>query len=220
MYNIICVKHGTKYNSDYVNKLYSMVCRHTTLPFNFYCFTEDTTGLNENIKVIDLPVNKYPDIKGWWWKTYPFREGHFPSEDVNFLLDLDMIIIDNIDEYLTYGNLDEFTCLENLGWVISAKVPHANKTKLGSAILRWRANEYPDIWDTVHDQHRDNHSYGDQDHIWDLYKDEIKFFPREWTVSYKWQPFVAKKKQGKIIAFHGDPKPHQLEMEAIYKEWT
>ena len=31
--NILCVKHGTKYSADYVNKLYNMVSRHCNISF-------------------------------------------------------------------------------------------------------------------------------------------------------------------------------------------
>jgi hypothetical protein len=34
--NIVCLKHGTKYNSDYVNRLYNMVQRNLTIPFKFF----------------------------------------------------------------------------------------------------------------------------------------------------------------------------------------
>ena len=61
MKNILCVKWGNKFSAGYVNKLYSMVERHLTLPHRFVCLTEDPTGLNEEIETKpllrkDLPV--------------------------------------------------------------------------------------------------------------------------------------------------------------------
>jgi hypothetical protein len=77
MYNILTLKHGTKYSAEYVNKMYNMIHRHVTMPYNFYCFTEDSSGLNPNINIRPLPA-EFP-ISGWWYKTYLFRKEHFTS---------------------------------------------------------------------------------------------------------------------------------------------
>ena len=50
----MCVKYGTKYGADYVNKLYNGVKRNLSINHTFACFTEDNNGLDENIKVIPL----------------------------------------------------------------------------------------------------------------------------------------------------------------------
>ena len=49
--NIICMKWGNKYGPDYVNKLYNMVSRNLTRDFRFICFTEDGTGIKNNIEM-------------------------------------------------------------------------------------------------------------------------------------------------------------------------
>ena len=68
--NILVLKHGSKYSADYVNKMYEMVLRNISLPFNFYCLTEDPTGINPGVKILDLP--KRIAISGWWFKPYIF----------------------------------------------------------------------------------------------------------------------------------------------------
>ena len=50
--NVICMKWGSLYNAEYVNKLYNSVKRNLTLDFNFYCFTEDGKDINQNINHI------------------------------------------------------------------------------------------------------------------------------------------------------------------------
>ena len=40
MYNFACVCYGDKYSVEYVQKLYNMVKRNTTLPINFVVFTD------------------------------------------------------------------------------------------------------------------------------------------------------------------------------------
>jgi hypothetical protein len=38
--NVICIKWGTKYGPDYVNRLRNMVQRHLHRPHRFVCLTE------------------------------------------------------------------------------------------------------------------------------------------------------------------------------------
>ncbi|MEE1122464.1 MAG: glycosyltransferase, partial [Acinetobacter pseudolwoffii] len=42
---VICMKWGTKYGSEYVNRLYNMVKRHTTVDFQMVCLTDRTEGI-------------------------------------------------------------------------------------------------------------------------------------------------------------------------------
>lgn len=43
--SVLCVKWGTRYPASYVNKLYAGIKRNTSWEFDFYCFTEDPSGL-------------------------------------------------------------------------------------------------------------------------------------------------------------------------------
>lgn len=52
--NVVCVKYGTKYGADYVNKLYYGVKKHLSLPHTFTCFTESPTDLDPSIIVQPL----------------------------------------------------------------------------------------------------------------------------------------------------------------------
>ncbi|KAL4506501.1 hypothetical protein ABPG72_000072 [Tetrahymena utriculariae] len=96
--NILCVKWGTRYDSEYVNKLYRGIKKNTILPFTFYCFTEDSKGLDENIVPIELMNN----WKRWWGKATLFSLQYKLKGNLNFYIDLDMIITGNIDNLLKY----------------------------------------------------------------------------------------------------------------------
>ena len=52
--NVVCVKYGTKYGPDYVNKLYHGVRKNLSLKHTFSCFTENAEGLDPNVKVLPL----------------------------------------------------------------------------------------------------------------------------------------------------------------------
>jgi hypothetical protein len=47
---VYTVKWGTRYGSEYVNKLYRGIKRNTTIDFDFYCCTDDASGLSDEIK--------------------------------------------------------------------------------------------------------------------------------------------------------------------------
>ena len=69
-YYVLCLKHGTKYSSDYVNKLYNMIKRNCTLDYKFACLTDDPLDLDPNIQILDLPKG----LPGWWNKPYMFSK--------------------------------------------------------------------------------------------------------------------------------------------------
>jgi hypothetical protein len=117
-----------------------MITRHLTVPFDFYCFTENPSNLNPAIKIKPLPTGLF---SGWWWKPYIFKQGHFPDGDVNLFFDLDMVIVGNIDKLVSYLP-GEFVGLEDVGRVFR-RVPQ----KLGSAVLRWSSNHYSNIWEEL-----------------------------------------------------------------------
>ena len=50
--HILCMKWGTKYGPEYVNRLYAMVRRHLSGDFNFVCLTDG--GVHDNLGVNPL----------------------------------------------------------------------------------------------------------------------------------------------------------------------
>ena len=66
---VVCVKYGTKYGADYVNKLYQGVKTNLNLPHNFACFTESPEELDPGIHVIPLENH----WQGWWSKVNIFN---------------------------------------------------------------------------------------------------------------------------------------------------
>lgn len=211
MYNILCVKQGTKYSSEYVNKLYSMVQRHTTLPYKFYCFTDDTSDLHPDINVIPLPDEKLS--KGWWYKLYMFNK-HFDPDTINFYLDLDVVIIDNIDCLLEYE-------MPGLVGPLDYNRSRDSTTKhLNSSIMRWSQSDFTDLWDKfISNKSINQNLRGDQDYLFLHYEEDIFFFPDEWSVSYKWEFLKKSDPHTKILVFHGDPKPHQIDNGIVKQHW-
>lgn len=231
MLNVVCLKHGTKYGSGYVNKLFNMVSRHLTVPHRFVCFTDNPGGLDSRIEVKILPPNDR--ISGWWWKPYMFKAGHFPDGDTNLFFDLDMVIINNIDKFVEFEPT-RFVGLEDVSRCFGHQPP-----KLGSAVLKWPANQYSNIWDDmVADPSAVARLRGDQDWIWKLHHQNMIFFPEKWIQSYKWEirrreelirmgsKFVFKDirnpeihNETSVLAFHGTPNPEDVKDPIIVDNW-
>jgi hypothetical protein len=207
-----------------------MVARHTTIPYEFYCFTDDPAGIDNDINIKSLPNH---DLSGWWWKPYIFSKNLFPVGDTNFFIDLDMVVIKNIDDLILY-NPGSFCGLED-----PSRVFKRSPSKLGSAVLKWTSGEFNDIWENFYNNPSILKKFrGDQDWIWYLHKDKIKFFPREWILSYKWEirnlSELERKKglsyfrnirnpeipsETSILAFHGTPSLDDVHDPIIIDNW-
>lgn len=228
MINVVCLKHGTKFGPEYVNHLFNMVSRNLGYLHKFYCFTEDPAGLNPNINIISLPIGKF---KGWWWKPYIFKKGHFPNGDTNLYIDLDMVIVSNIDKLITHKP-GEFLGLRDPG-----RVWRKDYQMLGSAIMRWPTNQFSNIWEDLEkNPGLTTKFHGDQNYIYHLHKEKIVFYPDEWIRSYKWEirsrtelrvdnsgfkeikdPIVPS--DTVILAFHGKPMVHNVQDPVIVNNW-
>jgi hypothetical protein len=229
MNNVVCLKVGDKYNSDFVNKLYRACKRNLSIDYNFYCFTENKEGLDANIKVKDLPVAKYPFIRSWWWKTYLHKEGLFDEKDTNLYIDLDMVIVDNMDKFFTHDSSSRY-----IGCTLPIK-----KKGFANYIFRWKGN-FDKVWDLIVLNPSLMETYrSDQEYVEDLLFETITFYPSEWVKSYKWevrsssdlleyQPklFIFKDiqdpkvpKDAAVFAFHGTPDLITVEDPVILKHW-
>lgn len=94
MYNVFCIKWGEKYTSDYVNRLFNMVKRNTTLPFRFICLTDNDKGISDEIEIRPLPRD---DLDYYWNKLQLFGDLRGIT-GTGIYFDLDIIIINNIDD--------------------------------------------------------------------------------------------------------------------------
>jgi len=196
MYNVACLKHGTKYDADYVNKLFAGVKRNTTVDFLFHCFTENPEGLNDKIIPHPLP---YTNVKGWWQKLFLFS-GEVDIKGRVLFLDLDTLITGNIDKYITRE--DGFVVLRDL-W--------SGGTNVGSAVLSFEVGKHQQIWDTFianpEAAVKSLHPHGDQKWIQKhqatrTYWQDL--FPRE-TASFKSDCRGGLSRDVKIVCFHGAP---------------
>ena len=145
-YNLVCVKWGDKFSPEHVNRLYRMAKKNISLPFNFYCWTEDATGLYDEINIV--PLDETLDLKAWWWKLTLFKESNLKG--INLFLDLDVVIQSNIDHLFAIAKHDKLTLIDrSIEDIIEANI--ANELKettsvYNSSIMIWYANENKDLY--------------------------------------------------------------------------
>lgn len=106
---IICIKWGTQFGPEYVNRLHGMISRNITPPFRLYCFTDKSEGLHPDIAVRPLPEFAYkaPErTKGKWPKSRLWGDLG-DVKGVVLFLDLDVIVTANLDDFFSYGDPDD-----------------------------------------------------------------------------------------------------------------
>lgn len=220
MIHVVCLKWGNKYGIEYVNRLYSMVKKNLTVPFEFHCLTEDSEGVRPEVLIETLPEL---ELHTWWYKLLIFKEGFlgFSNEDKILFLDLDIVILNSLDPLVSYS--DEFC--------ISADT---TEQTYNSSVMCFYANKYPFIWESFWAQ-KDyimHHYHGDQDWVEHVYQTAL-IFPKSIVKSYKidldsktpfsfgvvgrfWRSkfkcflpkgIVEKPKGVAIVLFHGKPDP-------------
>ena len=121
---------------------------HITLPFNFFCYTDDPKGIDGNVGVIDFVDHDFDIIV--YNKLFMFSE-HFdkqlpPGQRVFF--DLDLIIKMNIDHVVTYQKGD--LTLIDAQW--REKHPHGYPSfhhPFNSSCMTWSSPNTRSIWNHV-----------------------------------------------------------------------
>jgi hypothetical protein len=221
---LICMKWGTKYGPEYVNRLYASARQHVSLPFNFVCLTDDATGLEPGIQVFPIPELGCPTpekTRGKWRKVALW--GHELGTHLSgtaLFLDLDSIILDNIDCYFSFGDPQDIILERNWAKPFSG---------LGqTSVFRFPIGSHPEI---LANFQKDSQAISDQFNFEQHYithstKSVLKFWPRGWTRHFRlhclgpmpWRFLRAAKipHGSRIITFPGGPNPS----EAMVGQWS
>jgi hypothetical protein len=231
MNSIACLKHGNKYSAEYVNVLYNMVSRYLTVEHEFVCFTEDSKGINPEIRIEPLP--KMP-VQGWWYKPMFFNPELGIKGTIVFL-DLDIIIFRNIDWLFTYKPT-EFCIIRDFN-----RRNSPNLIKMNSSIFRIETGQHRHVYDNfINDPVRNSRKFhGDQDWIFAQTKNnKYQFWPDSYIQSYKWEMRKGAKvvvtnsrrnfeeigepavlPDTSIAVFHGEPNPHTCADAWCIQHW-
>ncbi len=227
-YNVICIKWGQSYGSEYVNRLYNMVERNTTFPFEFYCFTDNKEGLSGEIIVKPLPVLEVSQEDN----KYSYRkEAGLCADNLGGLngqrvlyFDLDTVIVDSIDCFFTRPQGDEFIIIND--W--NTKGDHVGQASCYSWVVG-SLGFVKEYFEQHPKEVVDRFFTASQEYLSDQVIKKfgkLNFWPDNWCRSFRFHCLpigplrhfmTAKIPAGaKILVFHGSPNPH----EAVKGVWS
>lgn len=223
MKQVICIKWGQKYGADYVNRLYGMVSRNITPPFSVHCFTDDVTGIRDEVVTHPLPKLgcEHPkNVPGKWTKTALWGAELEGIEGKALFVDLDSVIVGSLDDLFEYGDEKDVVLARN--WL----KPHK---RLGQTTLfRFYVGAQPYMLEQFQKDPQgiaDKYRF-EQHYVTHNIRGGVKFWPTDWVKHYRvhclgnyimryFKP--AKLPAGaRVIAFPGEPNPE----DAMLGRWT
>ncbi|MEY4414231.1 MAG: hypothetical protein RIQ53_1524 [Pseudomonadota bacterium] len=215
---VVCVKWGTLFGPEYVNRMYGMVKRNITTPFKLVCLTDDPAGIREEVECHELPELGVPHpertIGKWrkqilWARTLPGLTG------TALFIDLDSVIVDNIDDYFSIGEASDVYVARN--WARPLE-------KLGqTSVFRFPVGGNPHLLDDFRNSpQKIADEYGfEQHYVTARVTGGVKFWPETWTKHFRLHclpPFPLRyfmqakiPKGAKIITFPGGPNPDDIQ---------
>ena len=216
---VICMKWGSKYDAQYVNRLYHMVKRHLTLDFQMVCLTDDSTGIHKDIKCYPIPELNLPANlpERGWKKLTTFKPELYDLKGVALFLDIDIVIVDNIDCFFTHKATHDDSVMIIRDW----KKPW--RMVGNSSVYRFKVgqNTYPNLlchfeqnFEQIRQQFRHEQAFL-SNYLREYH--HLEYWDASWCVSFKYHClqkipmayFVPPKKPvgAKIIIFHGEINP-------------
>ena len=219
MRHVICMKWGTKYGPDYVNKLYAMARRHLSGDFRFVCLTDDAAGIRPEVSCFPIPpVDFRPELPGVrdraWRKLTTFSRDLSDKYGLSgqaLFLDLDLVIVGSLDDFFTQPG--DFLIIKDYRrpWRVTGN----------SSVYRWNIGALPDVLDYFreHEVAIRKEFRNEQTYLSDyLHKQgKLRYWPAEWCPSFKYhgiptwpsnyvrEPFVPE--GARIVIFHGECNP-------------
>ena len=215
---VVCVKWGTLYGADYVNRL-SRGARRALGDGGvaaFICFTDDSAGLDADIEVRSLPAGQ-ADWKGWWYKACLFAADAGLQGRVLYL-DLDTVIVGSMQPLRHYAGA--FATLSTVGF----EAEEGNADGYNTSAMLWDAGEGG--LGALHSALR-----GDVFQClmrWDHWVEMVApgahllqdAYPRLF-VDYRLDCREhGPPAEAAVVCFPRNPKPHEVESEWIAKHWV
>jgi len=198
--NFITLKWGKKYGPEYVNRLYKTLLNIYSGEFDFYCFTDNPAGLENNINIIDIAVLRpynllsYPSKRHQQEFTYSCFtiEKAFLFDSVlkgnNVLLDIDILVTIDLYPYLKEYGFVEGRFIRN-GWVHkegSELAALMGACYINSSFVTWKDDQLKFILD-FYNKHKKiiEFKYEDIDtFLFQCLRDRINYHPIDMVTSY------------------------------------
>lgn len=209
---IVCcvLKSGGIYDADWVAKLQRGVARHLSLPHRFVCYSD-----------VPVPCERVPLVHGWpgWWSKLEIFSA--VDSDTTLYFDLDTVVTGSLDAIAAFPhrftmahefNRPELLCSTAMAW--------SGNWSFIPELFAERADEYAYHYDKVLPN---SGRIGDQAFIEDCVTDADTFrdlFGERSIASYKIHECQeAPPADAAAVAFHGNPKPHEIRTGWVPRAW-
>jgi hypothetical protein len=227
MINIVCMKWGTLYGPEYVNRLHAGVQRHLARPFRFVCFTDDPRGLDEGVEAQPLPeTGSAQTADTRWRKLAIFKPGLAGLSGPVLFLDLDLVVVSDLAPFLDLPG--RFCVIRDaelfpVRWSRRLLRPARERfyqTVGNTSVFRFEAGQHADLLERFNREHAQViAAYRNEQEYLSAHlhaQGAISFWPRGWCASFKhdcvpkpWASFFrdpACPPQAKLVVFAGRPK--------------
>ena len=151
---IVCIKWGNKYDDSYVEKLKEQCENNCSVPFDFYCLTDNPTK-DYHVKLPIYLDDHYDEERGFFWawrKIYMFSE--LVDGEQFLFLDLDVIIHQDLKYF--------FELPMNKPWIVRGwwnddetvkrNYSKHKSTPLNSSVIRWDRGQMTSVLQHVKDK--------------------------------------------------------------------
>lgn len=235
----ICMKWGTRYCADYVNRLWRAVQRNVSGKLHLICFTDDISGI-----IPEVDCRPLPNFEGVcdelaytpWRKLSLWKKdlGDDLSGKDALFLDLDLVIT---------GNLDDFWNFMPGKYVVWENPTKSGRDIGNTSVFRFCVGRHPEIYNLFMADPIRLYTKGfriEQEFISSVLGDgraakegfniqwgqnEQAFWPKGWCRSFKedilpswplrWFKMPRLPENTRIVVFHGKPDPD----EALIGRW-
>lgn len=210
---VLCMKWGTKYGPEYVDRLYGMVRRHLRGDFRFVCLTDRSEVIRAEVECLPIPDLALPEgiPERGWKKLTTFAADLHGLQGTALFLDLDVVIVDDITPL--FEQPGEFLIIHD--WKRPWRVTG------NSSVYRFRLGAHADVLahfrthvDEVRASFRNEQAYlSDRLHR----QGTLQYWPAAWCASWKYHCIPrfpanlwrtpAIPPGARILVFHGVMNP-------------
>jgi hypothetical protein len=210
---VLCMKWGSKYGPEYVNRLYAMVHRHLRGDFEFICLTDSDQGIRKEVRCLPIPDLALPDglPERGWKKLTTFEADLHGLHGTALFLDIDIVIVDDITPFFELPG--EFLIIHD--WKRPWRVTG------NSSVYRFELGAHADVLAkfraesaAMRAEHRNEQAYLSAVlHA----QGKLHYWPADWCASFKYHsiprfplnylraPSIPK--GARIVVFHGVMNP-------------
>ena len=220
MITVACVRTGTKYGIQYVERLRNMVKRHLPVDHEFICLTdqpEDVDGITF------IPIGEWSGMLPGWWAKMLLLSNAWRGDLRTIYLDLDTVVVGDLTPLAEYDGAfalcRNFTQLSgHPTWPCkyascAMSIPPVFGAHLWDYFMRYR--------ETLIEECR----YGDQQAIERLYSDPVflqEVMPAGFFLGKRdlGDHMTAPPDEAAIVVFGGASKPHNSPFKWVREAWV